>query len=104
MAKREEIETVSLPDSQESKNCEEIRESKMNILGIGYSMHESSACLVRDRELIFASAEERISRKKQDASVPRTGNPGGVGLRGHDPRGRGPRGNRLAAALGHVRA
>ncbi len=42
----------------------------MNILGIGYRMHESSACLVRDGELIFASAEERISRKKQDASFP----------------------------------
>jgi len=42
----------------------------MNILGIGYTMHESSACLVRDGELVFAAAEERLSRKKLDASFP----------------------------------
>jgi carbamoyltransferase len=42
----------------------------MNILGISYSMHESSACLVRDGELIFAVAEERLSRKNKDGSFP----------------------------------
>ncbi len=42
----------------------------MNILGIGFSMHESSACLVRDGELVFASAEERQSRKNKDGSFP----------------------------------
>ena len=35
----------------------------MITLGLNYSqMHDSSACLVRDVELLFAVAEERISR------------------------------------------
>ena len=33
-------------------------------------MHDSSACLVRDGELLFAVAEERISRQKHDARFP----------------------------------
>jgi carbamoyltransferase len=41
-------------------------------LGINYTrMHDSSACLVRDGELLFAVAEERISRVKHDARFPR---------------------------------
>jgi carbamoyltransferase len=44
----------------------------MITLGINYSqMHDSSACIVRDGELLFAVAEERISRVKHDASFPR---------------------------------
>jgi len=43
----------------------------MITLGINYSqMHDSSACLVRDGELVFAVAEERISRLKHDARFP----------------------------------
>jgi carbamoyltransferase len=42
----------------------------MNILGISYSMHESAACLLQNGELVFACAEERLSRRKQDASFP----------------------------------
>ncbi len=43
----------------------------MITLGINYSqMHDSSACLVRDGELVFAVAEERISRVKHDARFP----------------------------------
>ncbi|PYT62387.1 MAG: hypothetical protein DMG35_07770, partial [Acidobacteria bacterium] len=39
----------------------------MLTLGINYSqMHDSAACLVRDGELLFAVAEERISRLKHD--------------------------------------
>jgi carbamoyltransferase len=45
----------------------------MITLGINYSqMHDSSACIVRDGELLFAVAEERISRKKHDAGFPGT--------------------------------
>lgn len=44
----------------------------MLTLGINYSqMHDSAACLVRDGELLFAVAEERISRAKHDARFPR---------------------------------
>jgi len=40
-------------------------------LGVNYSqMHDSSACLVRDGELLFAVAEERLSRVKHDARFP----------------------------------
>ena len=43
----------------------------MITLGINYSqMHDSSACIVRDGELLFAVAEERISRMKHDARFP----------------------------------
>ena len=43
----------------------------MITLGLNYSqMHDSSACLARDGELLFAVAEERISRLKHDASFP----------------------------------
>jgi len=44
----------------------------MITLGINYSqMHDSSACIVRDGELLFAVAEERISRVKHDSSFPK---------------------------------
>jgi carbamoyltransferase len=40
-------------------------------LGFNYSqMHDSSACIARDGELLFAVAEERISRIKHDAGFP----------------------------------
>jgi carbamoyltransferase len=43
----------------------------MLTLGINYSqMHDSSVCIVRDGELLFAVAEERISRLKHDARFP----------------------------------
>ncbi len=43
----------------------------MLTLGINYTrMHDSSACLVRDGELLFAIAEERLSRLKHDADFP----------------------------------
>jgi len=43
----------------------------MITIGINYSqMHDSSACIVRDGELLFAVAEERISRVKHDARFP----------------------------------
>src|SRR5256885_4098824 len=43
----------------------------MITLGINYSqMHDSSACIVRDGDLLFAVAEERISRLKHDARFP----------------------------------
>ena len=44
----------------------------MITLGINYSqMHDSSACIVRHGELLFAVAEERISRLKHDADFPK---------------------------------
>jgi carbamoyltransferase len=40
-------------------------------LGINYAqMHESSACIVRDGEVLFAVAEERLSRLKHDGRFP----------------------------------
>ncbi len=43
----------------------------MQTLGINYSqMHDSSACIVRDGNLLFAVAEERLSRLKHDARFP----------------------------------
>ena len=43
----------------------------MITLGINYTrMHDSSACVVRDGELLCAVAEERISRIKHDARFP----------------------------------
>jgi carbamoyltransferase len=43
----------------------------MITLGINYTkMHDSSACIVRDGDLVVAVAEERISRVKHDARFP----------------------------------
>src|ERR1700691_3085921 len=43
----------------------------MLTIGVNYSqMHDSSACIVRDGELLYAVAEERISRIKHDAGFP----------------------------------
>ena len=40
-------------------------------LGINYSeMHDSAACIARDGHILFAVAEERISRLKHDARFP----------------------------------
>ena len=44
----------------------------MITVGLNYSrMHDSSACVVRDGDLLVAIAEERISRVKHDARFPR---------------------------------
>jgi len=43
----------------------------MITLGINYSqIHDSSACIARDGEVLFAIAEERLSRVKHDARFP----------------------------------
>jgi carbamoyltransferase len=40
-------------------------------IGINYSqVHDSSACIARDGEVLFAVAEERLSRMKHDARFP----------------------------------
>jgi carbamoyltransferase len=43
----------------------------MNILGVSALYHDSAAALIRDGEIIAAAHEERFSRKKHDARVPR---------------------------------
>jgi carbamoyltransferase len=46
-------------------------QSPVITIGFNYSqMHDSSACIARDGELLFAVAEERISRIKHDAGFP----------------------------------
>jgi carbamoyltransferase len=51
---------------------EESGDFRVITLGLNYSqMHDSSACIVRDGELLFAVAEERISRLKHDAGFPK---------------------------------
>lgn len=42
----------------------------MYILGISCYYHDSSACILRDGEIIAAADEERFSRKKHDNSFP----------------------------------
>ena len=43
----------------------------MYILGISAFYHDSAACLLKDGHIVQAIQEERISRKKQDASFPK---------------------------------
>ena len=46
----------------------------MITLGMNYSqMHDSSACIVRDGELLFAVAEERICRLRHCVGYPAIG-------------------------------
>ncbi len=42
----------------------------MYILGISCFYHESAACLIKNGNVIFASSEERFTRKKHDADFP----------------------------------
>ena len=42
----------------------------MIILGLNYAFHDSSACIVRDNELIFAIEEERLTREKHTQKFP----------------------------------
>jgi carbamoyltransferase len=42
----------------------------MLTLGINYGSHDSAAAIARDGEILFATAEERLSRKKYDGSFP----------------------------------
>jgi len=42
----------------------------MNILGLSFYYHDSSACLVQDGVLIAAAEEERFSRVKHDSGFP----------------------------------
>ena len=42
----------------------------MYILGLSFFYHEAAAALIKDGELVAASAEERFSRKKHDSSYP----------------------------------
>src|SRR5271156_6187265 len=47
------------------------RLGRMLSIGINYSqMHDSSACIARDGEVLFAVAEERLSRVKHDPRFP----------------------------------
>ena len=41
------------------------------ILGVSALYHDSAACLIRDGEIIAAAQEERFSRKKGDARIPK---------------------------------
>jgi carbamoyltransferase len=44
----------------------------MNVLGLNFSgFHESSVCLVQDGKVVFACAEERLTRVKQDKRFPK---------------------------------
>ncbi len=43
----------------------------MNILGINYAFHDSSACIVRDGQLVCALEEERFTRRKHTTDFPR---------------------------------
>ena len=42
----------------------------MLTLGINYGSHDSAAAIARDGEILFATAEERLSRKKHDGCFP----------------------------------
>ena len=42
----------------------------MYILGISAYYHDSSACLIKNDDIIAAAQEERFTRKKHDSSFP----------------------------------
>ena len=42
----------------------------MNILGINFYYHDSTACIVSDGRLVVAIEEERITRKKHSTDFP----------------------------------
>lgn len=42
----------------------------MNVLGINYYFHDTSACLLRDGKIVAVMEEERLSRQKHTAAFP----------------------------------
>ena len=42
----------------------------MIILGINFMFHDSSACILKDGELLVALEEERFTRNKHDVVFP----------------------------------
>ena len=42
----------------------------MNVLGLSFYYHDSSAGLVKDGVLVAAAEEERFSRRKHDSGFP----------------------------------
>src|SRR6266550_8747600 len=42
----------------------------MLTLGINYGSHDSAAAIARDGQILFAIADERLSRKKHDGGFP----------------------------------
>src|SRR6202022_3885796 len=42
----------------------------MLTLGINHGIHDSAAAIARHGEILFATAEERLSRKKHDGGFP----------------------------------
>ncbi|MGW1053484.1 carbamoyltransferase family protein [Streptomyces sp. NPDC002521] len=42
----------------------------MNVLGVSAYFHDSSACLIRDGEIVAAAQEEAFTRRKHDQSFP----------------------------------
>src|SRR2546428_8872370 len=45
--------------------------SEQYILGLSAFYHDSAACLLRDGEIVGAASEERFTRRKGDAGIPR---------------------------------
>src|SRR6185503_5046627 len=43
----------------------------MNVLGLSFYYHDSSAALVKDGVLVAAAEEERFSRRKHDSGFPK---------------------------------
>ena len=42
----------------------------MITLGMNYGSHDSAAAIARDGEILFATGEERLSRRKHDGGFP----------------------------------
>src|SRR5215468_1730735 len=47
-----------------------MRTKEMLTLGINYKSHDSAAAIARGGKILFAIAEERLSRKKHDGGFP----------------------------------
>ena len=45
----------------------------MYIIGLSAHFHDSSACLIKDGQVLYAISEERLSRIKHDGSLPIVG-------------------------------
>jgi carbamoyltransferase len=58
----------------------------MNVLGINYYFHDSSACLMKDGKLIAMMEEERLSRKKHTSEFPERSVTSCLKLAGIEPK------------------
>ena len=67
------VQNVTTPTQtirQDSPQFQHKLKNHVNILGLNYYYHDSTACVVKDGKLVVALEEERLTRQKHTSAFP----------------------------------